>query len=50
MPNCAEGGVLGILPGILGTIQAAEASKLILGRGELLLGRLLLFESFFSPA
>ena len=45
VPNCAEGGVLGILPGIIGTIQAAEAIKLILGRGELLLGRLLLFDA-----
>jgi adenylyltransferase/sulfurtransferase len=42
VPSCAEGGVLGVLPGIIGTIQAAEALKLILGAGETLVGRLLL--------
>jgi adenylyltransferase/sulfurtransferase len=42
VPSCAEGGVLGILPGLLGTIQATEAIKLILGKGEPLIGRLLL--------
>jgi adenylyltransferase/sulfurtransferase len=45
VPNCAEGGVLGILPGVIGTLQATEAIKLIIGRGELLLGRLLLFDA-----
>ncbi len=45
VPSCAEGGVLGILPGIIGTIQATEAIKLILGSGEPLIGRLLLFNA-----
>ena len=45
VPSCAEGGVLGILPGIVGTIQATEAIKLILGAGEPLVGRLLLFDA-----
>jgi molybdopterin/thiamine biosynthesis adenylyltransferase/rhodanese-related sulfurtransferase len=45
VPSCAEGGVLGILPGLLGVIQATEAIKLILGRGEPLIGRLLLVDS-----
>ena len=45
VPNCAEGGVLGVLPGIVGTLQANEALKWILGRGEALLGRLLLFDA-----
>ncbi len=45
VPSCAEGGVLGILPGIMGTIQAAEVIKLILGIGEPLIGRLLLFDA-----
>jgi sulfur-carrier protein adenylyltransferase/sulfurtransferase len=45
VPNCAEGGVLGVLPGIVGCIQAAEAVKLILGTGEPLVGRLLLFDA-----
>lgn len=45
VPSCAEGGVLGILPGIMGTIQAAEVIKLILGIGEPLVGRLLLFDA-----
>ncbi|MBI4455212.1 MAG: molybdopterin-synthase adenylyltransferase MoeB [Acidobacteria bacterium] len=45
VPSCAEGGVLGILPGIVGTIQAAETIKLILGTGEPLVGRLLLFDA-----
>lgn len=44
VPSCAEGGVLGILPGIIGTIQAAEAIKLIIGAGKALAGRLLLFD------
>jgi len=45
VPNCAEGGVLGVLPGIIGTLQATETLKWILGRGESLLGRLLLFDA-----
>ena len=45
VPSCAEGGVLGILPGIIGTIQANETVKLIIGRGEPLIGRLLLFDA-----
>jgi adenylyltransferase/sulfurtransferase len=45
VPSCAEGGVLGILPGIIGVIQATEAIKLLLGRGETLVGRLLLFDA-----
>ena len=44
-PSCAEGGVLGILPGLVGVIQAAEAIKLILGSGEALIGRLLLVDA-----
>ncbi|MCG3161459.1 MAG: hypothetical protein JMDDDDMK_02642 [Acidobacteria bacterium] len=45
VPSCAEGGVLGILPGVIGMIQATEAVKLILGEGEPLIGRLLLFDA-----
>lgn len=45
VPSCAEGGVLGILPGIVGVIQAAEAVKLILHEGDSLVGRLLLFDA-----
>ncbi len=45
VPSCAEGGVLGILPGIIGCIQANETIKLILGRGDSLAGRLLLFDA-----
>jgi molybdopterin/thiamine biosynthesis adenylyltransferase/rhodanese-related sulfurtransferase len=44
-PSCAEGGVLGVLPGIVGSIQANEALKLILDRGDSLAGRLLLFDA-----
>jgi len=44
VPSCAEGGVLGMLPGIIGTIQALEVVKLILGQGQPLLGRMLLFD------
>ena len=44
-PSCAEGGVLGVLPGIVGSLQANEALKLILGVGESLTGRLLLFDA-----
>src|SRR6266542_5495878 len=43
VPSCAEGGVFGVLPGIIGSIQAVEAIKLITGIGEPLVGRLLLF-------
>jgi len=46
VPSCAEGGVLGVLPGIIGAIQANETIKLILGRGEPLLGRLVLFDAW----
>jgi len=45
VPSCAEGGVLGILPGLVGTMQATEAIKIILGRGETLSGRLVLFDA-----
>ena len=45
VPSCAEGGVLGVLPGIIGVIQATEAVKLIIGRGEPLIGRLLLYNA-----
>jgi adenylyltransferase/sulfurtransferase len=45
VPSCAEGGVLGILPGLVGCIQATEAVKLILGQGEPLIGRLLLYDA-----
>ncbi|MCK6619367.1 MAG: molybdopterin-synthase adenylyltransferase MoeB [Calditrichaceae bacterium] len=44
VPNCAEGGVLGVLSGIIGSLQTLEALKLILGKGDPLIGRLLLFE------
>ncbi|HEY8773530.1 MAG TPA: molybdopterin-synthase adenylyltransferase MoeB [Gaiellaceae bacterium] len=44
-PSCAEGGVLGVLPGVIGSIQANEALKLALGIGEPLVGRLLLFDA-----
>ncbi len=46
VPSCAEGGVLGVLPGIIGAIQANEAIKLILGGGEPLINRLLLFDAW----
>ena len=45
VPSCAEGGVLGILPGVVGLIQATEVVKIILGRGETLKGRLLLYDA-----
>ncbi len=45
VPSCAEGGVLGILPGIIGMIQATEAIKLALGTGDPLIGRLLIFDA-----
>jgi molybdopterin/thiamine biosynthesis adenylyltransferase len=44
-PSCQEAGVLGILPGVVGVIQATEAIKLLLGRGQLLNGRLLTYDS-----
>ena len=45
VPSCAEGGVLGILPGIIGLIQATEVVKLILGKGKTLIGRLMIFDA-----
>ncbi len=45
VPSCAEGGVLGVLPGIIGTLQATETIKLIIGQGEPLIGRLLLYDA-----
>ncbi len=45
VPSCAEGGVLGVLPGIVGSIQALETIKLILGTGDSLIGRLMLFDA-----
>jgi molybdopterin/thiamine biosynthesis adenylyltransferase/rhodanese-related sulfurtransferase/molybdopterin converting factor small subunit len=45
VPSCAEGGVLGILPGLIGIVQATETVKLILGTGELLVGRLVLYDA-----
>src|SRR5207244_7904224 len=45
VPSCAEGGVLGVLPGIVGTVQATEAIKVILGIGEPLIGRLLVINA-----
>jgi molybdopterin/thiamine biosynthesis adenylyltransferase/rhodanese-related sulfurtransferase len=44
-PSCSEAGVLGVLPGIIGTIQATEAVKLVLGKGDPLMGRLLMYDS-----
>ncbi|MDH3206047.1 MAG: molybdopterin-synthase adenylyltransferase MoeB [Gemmatimonadota bacterium] len=45
VPNCAEGGVLGVLPGIIGSLQALETIKLLLGQGDSLVGRLLIFDA-----
>ncbi len=45
VPSCAESGVLGVLPGIIGTLQALETIKLIVGQGESLIGRLVLFDA-----
>jgi sulfur-carrier protein adenylyltransferase/sulfurtransferase len=45
VPSCSEGGVLGVLPGVIGVIQATEAVKIILGKGRTLSGRLLLYEA-----
>ena len=47
-PSCAEGGVLGVLPGIVGSLQASEALKLVLGAGDTLTGRLLLFDALHT--
>ncbi|RYE92538.1 MAG: molybdopterin biosynthesis protein MoeB, partial [Myxococcales bacterium] len=44
-PSCAEAGVLGVLPGLIGVLQATEAIKWILGRGDLLKGRVLTYDS-----
>jgi molybdopterin/thiamine biosynthesis adenylyltransferase/rhodanese-related sulfurtransferase len=46
VPSCAEGGVLGVLPGVIGTIQATETIKLLLGAGGTLIGRLLLYDAW----
>jgi adenylyltransferase/sulfurtransferase len=45
VPSCAEGGVLGVLPGVIGTLQAVETIKILLGTGDLLIGRLLIFDA-----
>jgi len=45
VPSCAEGGVFGVLPGIIGSVQAVEAIKLVLGVGEPLAGRLLIYDA-----
>lgn len=45
VPSCAEGGVLGVLPGIIGTLQATEVVKLLIGKGKPMIGRLLLFDA-----
>jgi len=45
VPSCAEGGVLGVLPGVIGCMQAVEVIKLVLGKGDPLIGRLLLFDA-----
>ncbi len=45
VPSCAEGGVLGVLPGVVGSLQAAEALKILLGEGRTLAGRLLLYDA-----
>ncbi|MDX2162843.1 MAG: molybdopterin-synthase adenylyltransferase MoeB [bacterium] len=45
VPNCAEAGVLGVLPGVIGTLQATEAIKLITGMGEPMIGRMLLYDA-----
>ena len=45
VPSCAEGGVLGVLPGVIGTIQATEAIKLLAGIGDTLVGRLMLYDA-----
>lgn len=45
VPGCAEGGVLGVLPGIIGSVQALEAIKILLGKGETLAGRIVIFDA-----
>jgi sulfur-carrier protein adenylyltransferase/sulfurtransferase len=45
VPSCAEGGVLGVLPGIIGLLQAMEALKILLGKGKLLIGKMLLYDA-----
>ncbi len=45
VPSCAEAGVIGVLPGVIGTLQATEAVKLIIGKGESLIGRLMLYDA-----
>ncbi len=50
VPSCADGGVLGVLPGIIGTLQALEVMKLILGIGETLIGRLLVFDALAASS
>ncbi len=45
VPSCAEGGVLGVLPGVIGSMQATEALKILLGKGKPLIGRMLLFDA-----
>ncbi len=45
VPSCQEGGILGVLPGVIGMLQATEAIKLLMGVGEALIGRLLLFDA-----
>jgi adenylyltransferase/sulfurtransferase len=50
VPSCGEGGVMGVLPGILGTIQASEVIKLIVGGGRSLIGRLFLFDAWYMRA
>ena len=45
VPSCAEGGVLGVLPGIVGVIQATEVVKLILGKGSPLVGRMVMYDA-----
>ncbi len=50
VPSCADGGVLGVLPGIIGTLQALEVVKLILGIGAPLIGRLLLFDALAASS
>jgi len=48
VPSCAEGGVLGVLPGVIGSLQAVEAIKLILGVGDPLIGRLMLYDALLG--
>jgi molybdopterin/thiamine biosynthesis adenylyltransferase len=47
-PSCAEGGVLGPLPGVIGSMMAVEAIKLLAGAGETLLGRILIYDALFA--